>query len=97
MTLDSAGIYDLDTTCVPDVLGLRARHPEVAVVKVMQGCDSRSVWVLVSDEKIRDRGFHVTLLDMADADVSVSDWSILRLQWPVSVVSGLARQQLELG
>ena len=41
----------------------------------------------------------VTLLDMGDVegpDVSVGDLSILRLQWPLSVVSGLARQQLEL-
>ena len=100
MTLDSAGIYDLDTKCVPGVLGLRAQCPEVAVVKVMSGRDSRSVWVLVPDENVRDRSVHdVTLLDMVDAewpDIAVSDLSILRLQWPVSVVSGMARQQLEL-
>ena len=47
MTLDFAGIYDLDTTCVPDVLGLHARRPEAAVVKVIQSRDRRSVRVLV--------------------------------------------------
>ena len=57
-TLSSTGIYDLDTTNVPDVLGLRAWRPEAAVVKVIQGCDHRSVRVLVPDEKVRDRNFH---------------------------------------
>ena len=79
---------------------LRARRHEVAVVKVMTGCDSRSVRVLVPDEKMKDRGFHdFTLLDMGDVegpDVSVGDLSILCLQWPLSVVSGLTRQELEL-
>ena len=35
VTLDSSGIYDLNTKYVPDVLGLHARRPEAAVVKVM--------------------------------------------------------------
>ena len=80
---------------------MHARRPEAAVGKVMTGCDSRSVRVLIPDEKMKDCGFHdVTLLDMGDvegSDVSMGDLSILRLQWPLSVVSGLARQQLELG
>ena len=90
VTLDSTRAYDLNTTFVPDVLGLRARRSEAAVVKVMTGRDSRSVRVLVLDEKMKDRGFHdVTLLDMGDVegpDVSVGDLSILRLQWPLSVL-----------
>ena len=48
VTLDSAGLYDLDTKCVPDVLGLRARRPEAAVIKVMTG----RVRVLIPDEKV---------------------------------------------
>ena len=47
-----------------------------------------------------DRGFHeVTLLDMGDIagpDVSIADLSLLRLQWPVPVVSSMARLQPEL-
>ena len=66
----------------------------------MSGRDSRSVWLLVPDVKVLDRGFHdVTLLDMGDVegpDVPVADLSFLRLQWPLPVVSGMARQQLEL-
>ena len=100
VTLDSAGIYDLNTTCVPDVLALHARRPEAVVVKVMTDRDSRSVRVLIPDEKVRDWGFHdVTLLDMGDVDgpdISVGDLSILHLQWPVAVVSGMALQQQEL-
>ena len=50
--------------------------------------------MLVPDENVRDQGFHdVTLLDMGDVegpDVSVADLSILRLQWPLPVVSGMA-------
>ena len=41
VNLDSDGVYDLKT--VPDVLGLHARRPEAAVVKMLLGCDSRSL------------------------------------------------------
>ena len=84
VTLNSDRIYELETTCVQDVLGLRARRPGAAAVKIMTGCDSRSVRVLVLDVKVLDRGFHdVTLLDMDDVegpDASVADLSILCLQ-----------------
>ena len=46
-----------------------------------------------------DRGFHdVTLADMLDVDapvVSVADLGILPRQWPLSVVSGMSRQQTD--
>ena len=41
--LGSAGLYDLDTRYIPDVLGLHARRPEAAVVKVMPIKDYRCV------------------------------------------------------
>ena len=63
INLDSDGAYKLKT--VPDVLGLHVRQPGAAMIKVLLGRDSRSVWGLVPD--VRDRGFHgVTLLDMGD-------------------------------
>ena len=100
VTLDSDRIYELETTCVHDLLGLRARWPGAAVVKVMPDRDNRSVRVLVPEVKVRDQGFHnVTLLDMGDVegpDVSVAYLSIMRLQWPLPVVSGMARRQLGL-
>ena len=71
-----------------------------AVIKVMTGRDSRSVRVLVPDGNVLDQGFHgVTLVDMGDVegpDISVAELSILRQQWPLPVVSGMVRQQLEL-
>ena len=79
---------------VPDVLGLYFRLPGAAVVKVLLGRDSRSVRALVPDPRVNDRGFHeVTLVDMGDTagpDVSVADLSLLRLQWPVSIVNSLS-------
>ena len=67
---------------------------------MMSGHDSHSVRVLVPDVKVLDRGFHdATLLDMGDIerpDVPAADLSLLRLQWPLPVISGMARQQLEL-
>ena len=98
VNLDSDGAYKLKT--VPDVLGLHARQPAAAVIEVFLGHDSRSVRALAPDVKVRDRGFHkVTLLDMgyiAWPDASIADLSILRLQWPVPVISGMARLQPEL-
>ena len=47
-----------------------------------------------------DSGFHdVTLVNIADTvghTVPVGDLSLLRRQWPVSVMSGMSRKQLEL-
>ena len=84
----------------PDVLGLYFRLPRAAVVKVLLGRDSRSVRALVPDPRVNDRGFHeVTLVDMGDTagpDVSVADLSLLRLQWPVSMVNSLSWLQQEL-
>ena len=98
VTLDSDSAYELKT--VPDVLGLHARKPGLAVVKVLLGRDSRSVRALVPDVKVLDRGFHdVILLNMGDItgpDVSIADLSLLRLQWPLPVVSGMDRLQPEL-
>ena len=37
VTLDSPGLFMLDTARIPDVPGLRTRYPEAAPVKVMNG------------------------------------------------------------
>ena len=68
VTLDSPGVVVLDTTCVPDVLGLRTRDADAETVQVLPGRVRASVRVLIPDANVVDRGFHnVTLLDMADA------------------------------
>ena len=99
VTLSSAGLYDLDTRDIPDVLGLPARRPKAAVVKVMSIKDNR-VRVLIPDDNVGHKGFHDVLLhDMADADppyVAVSDLSALRLDWPAVIMSGMTRHQLEM-
>ena len=100
MTLGSAGLYDLDTRYIPDVLGLHAQRPEAEVVKVMLRRDNRCVRVLMPDENVVHKGFHDVLLhDMADADVpyvAVSDLSALHQDWPAVVILGMTRHQLEL-
>ena len=52
VTLGSGGLYDLDTRYIPDVLGLRARRPEAAVVEVMSRKDNQCVWVLIPDGNV---------------------------------------------
>ena len=97
-SLDTAPVTgSLDLSCVcreiglfvswcclrDDVLGLCGRRPGVALVRVMQGCDDRSVRALVTDPRVLDRGFHdVTIVDMEDTAkpaVSEADLSLLRL------------------
>ena len=100
VTLDSPGVFVLDTACVPDVLGLRTQYLDAEPVKVLQGRAWESVCVLIPDTNVTDRGFHdVTLLDMADAVgrvVPVGDLCLLRRQWPLLVVSGMTRKQTDL-
>ena len=56
--------------------------------------------MLIPDANVTDRSFHnVTLLDMAEAvepAVPVEDLSLLRRQWPISVLSGMSRKQTDL-
>ena len=94
VNMESAGLYELNTESMLDLLGLRARQPGVAVIHVMTGRDSRSVRALVPDGKVLGRGFHdVTLVDMdhnVGPDVPVAELGTLRLMWPVPVVSGMS-------
>ena len=91
VTLDSAGVFVLDTAYVPDVLGLRTRYHDAAPVKVLKSRVRESVRFLIPDAKGTDRGFHnVMLVDMVDVDshvVPVVDLCLLRCQWPLAVVS----------
>ena len=51
VTLGSPELYNVDPECVPDLLGLHARRPEAPVVKVMLGCDSQCIRVLIPDDE----------------------------------------------
>ena len=81
MTLDLHGVFALDTTYVPDVLGLRTRYPGAEPVRVIPGRARESVRVLILDVRVTDRRFHdVTLVDMASEDepiVPVGDLCLL--------------------
>ena len=82
VTLDSLELYDLDLECVPDVLGLHARRPEVPVAKVMLGHDSQCIRVLNPDDDVGYQSFHdVMLFDRMEEDapyVVVNDLSALQ-------------------
>ena len=96
--LHSDGVVDLDT--VPDVLGLTGRWPEAAVVQVLQGRDERSVRALIPDPRVLEKGFHdVAIVDMGDSpepSVSLDDLSLLRQQWPVTVLRSMVWLQQDL-
>ena len=92
-------VFDLEKT-VPDVLGYCGRRPDAAVVRVMQGRDAHSVRALIPDPWVLERGFHdVTIVDMEDTAepaVSEADLSLLRRQWPVTVLQSMTWLQNEL-
>ena len=56
--------------------------------------------MLIPDTNGADRGFHdVTLLDMAEAvgpAVPMGDLTLLRRQWPLSVLSGMSWKQTDM-
>ena len=79
-------VVDLDT--VPDVLGLIGRRPEAAVFRVLQGRDARSVRALILDLRV--------LEDLAEPSVFQDKLSLLRLQWPVTVLRNMVWLKNEL-
>ena len=68
--LTSPGVVVLDTTVVPDVIGLHAFHEEAALVRVLPGASKNIVRVLVPDDRTALQGFHDLLIeDLADMKV----------------------------
>ena len=87
MTLDSLEVVVLDTSVVPDVLGLWARYPEAEPTRVLPGRAQNSVLrVLVPDAKATPQGFHdITLVDITGEmgrTVSMEERCNMRRQWP---------------
>ena len=74
--------------------------PEAAVVRVLQGRGVQSVRALIPDPRVLERGFHdATIVDMEDSAepaVLEDDLSLLRLQWPVTVLWSMVWLQNEL-
>ena len=100
MTLDSPGVVVLDTSAVPDVLGMRARNDDAESARVLPGRVQNSVQILIPDDRAAPWGFHgITLMDMAGMTtppISKEELNTLRRQWPVSLVSGMSKKQTKL-
>ena len=82
------------------MFGVRGRRPDAAVVRVLLGRNPRSVRAFVPDSCVVDWGFHdVTIVDMEDVSapaISEDDLSLLRRQWPTSIMESLTWMQSEL-
>ena len=75
VTLDSLGVAVLDTSHVPDVLGLKTRDADVEVIRVLPGRAQDSVRVLITDANVVACCFHdVTMVDMLDEAGRPSPW-----------------------
>ena len=61
--LTLSGIVVLDTTVVPDVVGLHAFDDRAPVVRVLPGGFRNIVRVLVPDDRAEPRGFHDLLIE----------------------------------
>ena len=82
------------------VMDLTGRRPGAAVTRVLQGRDVRSVRALVPDPRGLEQGFHdVAIVDMGDlpeSSVSMDELSLLRRQWPPTVLRHMVWLQQEL-
>ena len=100
VNLESSGLVELDTSVVPDVLGLRALYEDAKPTRVLPGRAQNSVRVLIPDARAKPCGFHdMMLVDMPDVSgpaVSTADMSHLRQQWHTSLVKGMTRWQTDL-
>ena len=98
LNLESDKLYDLGGA-LPDVMGLQATQPRVAIVKVMTVPDSRCVRVVVPDNHV-SIGFHEILIhDMEDEElpfVVLSELGRLHLDWLWALFTFMARYQFDL-
>ena len=101
--LTSPGVVVLDTTIVPDVVGLHAYDDNAAIVRVLPGDFLNIVRVLVPDDREAPRGFHDFLIeDLSSTEachvrpVSAADLTRLKQQWPPSVLTFMTRHQVDM-
>ena len=84
-------MFKLDTSVVPDILGLRVFYDDTELVRVLPGTAQNSVLVLVLDARAKLQGFHyVTLQDMT------FDMCDQRRLWPQSLLSEMTSWQADL-
>ena len=53
----------LDTSVVPDVVGLKAFYANTELVRVLPGMAEKIILVLVLDDRVEPRRFHDILLE----------------------------------
>ena len=98
--IDSPGIVALDTSVVPDVVGLKAFYANAEPVQVLPGMPKNIIRVLVPDDRTETRGFHDILLeDMTTEIVPATlarDMGGLRAMWHKSLLSGMLKRQSDL-
>ena len=93
VTLDSPGTVELDTSVVPDVLGLRVHYQNTEPTRVLPGRAQNSVCVLVPDDRATARGFHdVTLVDMTSETGPTVSIEVMS----TSLLTGMTRRQTDL-
>ena len=83
-------MYDLAPD-IPDVMGLRALMPSVAIVNVMSVPDSRCIRVVTRDDHVNIEFHDILLHDMGEEGlpfVAVSELDYLRRIWPKWGVTG---------
>ena len=96
--LTSPGVVVLDTTVVPDVVGLHAFDDKAVLVRVLPGDCPNIVRVLVPDDRAVLRGFHDLLLeDLLSTEAchvrpaSAADLTKLKQQWLSSLLTGMTK------
>ena len=99
----SPGVVVLDTTVVPDVVGLYAFDDKAALVQVLPGDFPNIVGVLVPDDRAAPRGLHDLLIeDLSSTEArhvrpaSAADLTKLRQQWPLSLLTGMTRREVDM-
>ena len=92
LDIRSEKLYDLAPD-IPDVMGLRAPRPSVAVVKVMSVRDSQCIRVVTPDDH------EILLHDMGEEElpfVATSELDYLRRIWPLALFAFMTRYQQDL-
>ena len=98
LDIRSEKLYDLAAD-IPDVMGLRAVRPSVAIVRVMSVPDSLCIQVLTPDDNV-NIGFHEILLHDKGEEVLpfmvMSELDYLRRIWPRALFVVMSRYQQDL-
>ena len=100
--LTSPGVVVLDTTVVPDVIGLHAIDDQAALVCVLPSDFPNIFRVLVPDDRAEPRGLHDLMLEDSSSTeachvrlASAADLMKLKQRWPSSLLTGMTKCQVD--